>query len=127
MNDLPCETTLEESRQDALAHYEELSNSSMSWSSIVPDAINYYYDRKIEERDATQEEAPEKRHFIVSYFYSDKSGNTGFGDCTVTTENGKFLDKKEFIQQSGHQNPVIISIQEISEKDYQDYSSKKED
>ena len=40
----PCETPREELRDDALKHYVELSSQCHHWYSVVPRAINFYYD-----------------------------------------------------------------------------------
>lgn len=37
-------TPLEDLRQSALKHYDEVSSASHFWKSDIPEAINFYYD-----------------------------------------------------------------------------------
>ncbi len=55
----PCaETPWEELRQMALKDYEEKATATHSWSSVVPRAINYYFDHARSTGDATCEWQP---------------------------------------------------------------------
>jgi hypothetical protein len=40
------QTPLEDLRRNALEHYEKLSNAACDWSSVIPQAINFYFDCK---------------------------------------------------------------------------------
>lgn len=45
-----AQTPLEDLRKDALSHYDEASMSIMSHDSVVPKAINFYFDHLIQKR-----------------------------------------------------------------------------
>lgn len=53
MNDnQACQATLEDLRDGALSHYEDIARRACDWSSAIPKAIRGYFDRLIAERDA---------------------------------------------------------------------------
>ena len=67
----PCQVTRAELRDDALRHYEELSDKCCEWSSVVPKAIKYYFDHgdsAIEElvQFVNEQKAWAKRHVEYS-------------------------------------------------------------
>jgi hypothetical protein len=39
-----CATPLADLRRSALAHYDEISAQAHHWSSVIPRAINFYFD-----------------------------------------------------------------------------------
>ena len=45
------EATHEELCNQALKHYEEISDAACHWNSVVPEAIKYYRDNYREDRD----------------------------------------------------------------------------
>ena len=42
-----CETPLEDLRRSALRHYDEISTVAHVWLSVIPKAINFYFDRQV--------------------------------------------------------------------------------
>lgn len=47
----PLQTPLEDLKQDALRHYDEITTKAYSWYAIIPVAIRFYFDQRIFERD----------------------------------------------------------------------------
>lgn len=52
MNNQPQQTPLEDLRESALNHYDEISTAACHSSSDIPVAINHYYDTLIKQRDS---------------------------------------------------------------------------
>jgi hypothetical protein len=44
-------TPIEDLREDALNHYDELATKACQFSSEIPKAINFYYDSQLKARD----------------------------------------------------------------------------
>lgn len=67
-----------------------------------------------------------KRYFYITFASISKSGNTGIGDCCSITFNGSFFNKKNFIKDMIEKNDLstinILSIIELSEKDYESFN-----
>lgn len=45
-DDRQCAASNEDLRRGALEHYERLSKEACSWHSVIPRAINFYFDRQ---------------------------------------------------------------------------------
>lgn len=64
-----------------------------------------------------------KRYFFCSYAYGENG--LGFGSCTTETTNGKHISLTELIKRitlTGLNNVTILTVQELTEKDYNDIS-----
>lgn len=111
MNDLPSQTSLEDLRRDALAHYDELSTKSHHWSSVIPLAINYYFDSRIEERDSS---AREERQISKQALTTQDLENLGweyFCDVTQSMKIYEFQTSLEYYYLFFDEtNPSMISI-----------------
>ncbi len=82
-----CETPLEDLRAGALKHYDEVSSAAHSWHSVIPQAINFYFDRKQAEAEAqrepeliTAEKGTSLREFIDKYGPATSQGTNWYKD-----------------------------------------------
>jgi hypothetical protein len=101
MEERACQTPLEDLRRDALEHYDELATKACHHSSVIPKAINHYFDslRKknkwisVEDRLPTNKEVLKNWKFLVcnnrdnwtdAAYYSETDGDLwDNGECGV--------------------------------------------
>lgn len=60
-----CITPLEDLKRSALQHYEELASKCHNWMGAVPQAIEYYYDKMIEEENGIPIESEESIQYRI--------------------------------------------------------------